>query len=168
MPQNLAELYDADAAAVFGFALNLTRDREAAREVLQEVFTRAARQIDIRRDVTWTRSLLLAMTHRLVIDRYRRNETHQRALHRLNLEGSNPFATTDDPDEQSFRDALAAAMAELPEEQRAVAHLHLWEGLSFSAIGEILAISANTAASRYRYALNKLQSHLRSLYEEIR
>ena len=70
---------------------------------------------------------------------------------------------------QSFREALAAAMAELPDEQRSVAHLRLWEGLTFAEIGQILAISGNTAASRrYRYALNKLQSHLRSLYQELR
>ena len=116
----------------------------------------------------WKRSLLLAMTHRAVIGRYRRAESRQRTLDRVAAEAVQPFAASDDPDEQNFREAVAGAMATLPEEQRAVAHLHLWERLTFSEIAEVLDLSANTAASRYRYALNKLQGALRSLYEEIR
>jgi RNA polymerase sigma-70 factor (ECF subfamily) len=168
MPVTLAQIYDAEAAAVFGFALNLTRDRDAAREILQEIFVRVARLLHAERKADWSRSLLLAMTHRLVIDRYRRAETRLRAIERFSAEPSHPFAASGDPDEESFRAALAEAMAELPDEQRAVAHLRLWEGLTFAEIGEVLAISANTAASRYRYALDKLQGSLRSLYEEIR
>jgi len=63
---------------------------------------------------------------------------------------------------------LAAALAELPPEQRAVAHLKLWEGLTFEEIAAILELSPNTAASRYRYALDKLRGRLRPLYEEIK
>jgi len=35
--------------------------------------------------------------------------------------------------------------------------LHVWGGFSFESIGEVLDVSANTAASRYRYALEKLR-----------
>ncbi|HEY0548818.1 MAG TPA: sigma factor-like helix-turn-helix DNA-binding protein, partial [Verrucomicrobiae bacterium] len=56
----------------------------------------------------------------------------------------------------------------LPTEQRAVAHLKLWEGLTFEVIAETLGISPNTAASRYRYAIDKLRERLRPLYDEIK
>jgi len=59
-------------------------------------------------------------------------------------------------------------MGELPPEQRAVTHLKLWEKLTFEQIAETLDIPANTAASRYRYALDKLRERLRPLYDEIR
>jgi len=59
------------------------------------------------------------------------------------------------------------SLAELPDEQRAVAHLKLWEGQTFEAIAETLNISPNTAASRYRYAIDKLRERLRPLYDEI-
>jgi RNA polymerase sigma-70 factor (ECF subfamily) len=49
----------------------------------------------------------------------------------------------------------------IPQEQRQVLVLHLWGGLSFVEIANILAIPANTAASRYRYALQKLRSAMR-------
>jgi len=49
-----------------------------------------------------------------------------------------------------------------------VVHLKLWEDLTFEQIGVVLEISPNTAASRYRYGLDKLRAALRPLYEEIK
>ena len=63
---------------------------------------------------------------------------------------------------------MNAALGELPSEQRAVVHLKLWEGLTFEQIAESLGIPMNTAASRYRYGLDKLRQRLRPLYDEIR
>ncbi|MBU6410606.1 MAG: sigma-70 family RNA polymerase sigma factor, partial [Verrucomicrobia bacterium] len=78
------------------------------------------------------------------------------------------FAPAIDPDEQTFRAELAAALSELPQEQRAVLHLKLWDGLTFEEIAAALEISANTAASRYRYGLDKLRDRLRPLYGEVK
>ena len=55
-------------------------------------------------------------------------------------------------EEQNLRHALKS----LPDDQREVIVLHVWGELTFSDIGELMGISANTAASRYRYALAKL------------
>lgn len=52
---------------------------------------------------------------------------------------------------------LRRALAALPENQREVTILHIWSELTFSQVAEVLEISANTAASRYRYALAKLR-----------
>jgi DNA-directed RNA polymerase specialized sigma24 family protein len=35
--------------------------------------------------------------------------------------------------------------------------LHIWGELTFGQVAEILNVSANTAASRYRYAISKLR-----------
>jgi RNA polymerase sigma-70 factor (ECF subfamily) len=72
----------------------------------------------------------------------------------------------EDADDDAFRAAVADAMAELPEDQRAVVHLKIWEDMTFAQIAEALGLSANTAASRYRYALDKLEARLRPLHEE--
>jgi RNA polymerase sigma-70 factor (ECF subfamily) len=45
--------------------------------------------------------------------------------------------------------------------------LKLWEGLTFEEIAAVLDLSPSTAASRYRYGLDKLRGRLRPLYEEI-
>jgi RNA polymerase sigma-70 factor (ECF subfamily) len=49
-----------------------------------------------------------------------------------------------------------------------VAHLKLWEKLTFEQIAATLHIPANTAASRYRYAIDKLRERLRPIYDEIK
>ncbi|RYD24670.1 MAG: hypothetical protein EOP86_28320, partial [Verrucomicrobiaceae bacterium] len=55
----------------------------------------------------------------------------------------------------------ASLLMALPEEQRAVVHLKLWEDLTFARIAEVLGIPANTAASRYRYAMQKMRQALK-------
>jgi len=40
--------------------------------------------------------------------------------------------------------------------------------MTFEQIAAALEVSPNTAASRYRYALDKMRARLRPLYEEIR
>src|SRR5262249_48958694 len=55
---------------------------------------------------------------------------------------------------------LRLALIEIPQDQRQVLVMHIWGELTFSQIAEGLEISANTAASRYRYALAKLRECL--------
>ena len=167
MPLDLRQLYDDHAAALYAFALNLTRSEPEARDVLQELFLKVTEKPGQFAVVREPRAWLLRLAHRLVIDRHRRRASHERALERAAAEPGPVFASADDPDEAAFRAALAEALAELPEEQRAVVHLKLWEDLTFAQIAEALEIPPNTAASRYRYALDKLQAHLRPLYEEL-
>ena len=73
-----------------------------------------------------------------------------------------------DPDELAFQAALESALAELPPEQREAVHLKAWGGFTFEEIASALGISPNTAASRYRYGLDKLRTRLRPLYDEIK
>jgi RNA polymerase sigma-70 factor (ECF subfamily) len=55
---------------------------------------------------------------------------------------------------------LRRALRDLPDDQREVIVLHVWGELTFSEIGELLNVSSNTAASRYRYALTKLRGSM--------
>lgn len=52
-------------------------------------------------------------------------------------------------------------LAKLPPEQREVIVLKIWHHYTFDEIGELLNISPNTAAGRYRYGLQKLSVGLR-------
>lgn len=167
-PQDLEQLYDRHAAALFAFLLNLTRDEADTRDVLQEVFIRLARRPELMSGIRSERDFLLRLTHNLAIDTIRRRNSRTRAHDALGRESTSPFASTTDPDQAAYRDQLAEALGDLPEEQRAVVHLKLWEGLTFEAIASLLELSPNTAASRYRYGLDKLRERLRPLYDEIR
>ena len=165
---DLQRLYDEHAQALFAFLLNFTRDENDTRDLLQEIFTRLAQQPALLRGAREQRAFLIRLAHNAAIDLMRRRGTRQKYHDQLAEEELRLFATSENPDEAAFRQSLSRALAELPAEQRAVVHLKLWENLTFEQIAEALDLSPNTAASRYRYGLDKLRERLRPLYEEIK
>ncbi len=165
-PVELERLYDTHAQAVFAFLLNVTRNETDTREALQDLFLKLGRRgldADGLRD---ERAYLLRLAHHQAIDAVRRRETRLR-LETASAESLEVFARSPDPDTATFRNELSKALETLPSEQRSVVHLKLWEGRSFGDIASILQIPANTAASRYRYGLEKLRGHLQPLYDEL-
>jgi RNA polymerase sigma-70 factor (ECF subfamily) len=164
---DLERLYDAHAQALFAFLLNLTRNDADTRDLLQEVFVKLAQKPGMLREVREARAFLIRLAHNLAIDLIRRRAARERNYEQLAGDNAALFAASAEPDEQAFRDALTQALGELPPEQRAVLHLKLWEGLTFEQIADALDIPPNTAASRYRYGLDKLRDRLRPLYEEL-
>lgn len=166
-PRELELLYDRHAAALFAFLLTLTRDESDSRDAFQDIFIRLARRPEILKNVRSERDFLLRLAHNLAIDLMRRRSSRNRAHEALGREATAPFADSPDPDQSAYRHQLAEALGELPEEQRAVVHLKLWEGMTFEAIAALLEIPLNTAASRYRYGIDKLRVRLRPLYNEI-
>jgi len=165
---DIARLYDEHAQPLHAFLLNLTRNEADTRDLLQEVFLKLARDESLLQGVRQERAFLFRLVHNAAIDLLRRRATRERTRDQFAGERVSPFAPTSDPDAATFQRELAAALAELPPEQRAVAHLKLWSGLTFEQIAAALEIPPNTAASRYRYALDKLRGRLRPLYEEMK
>jgi RNA polymerase sigma-70 factor (ECF subfamily) len=164
---DLSQIYDAHAPALFAFVLNLTRDEADTRDVLQEIFHQLARSPTLLVGARDPRAFLLRLAHNRAIDLIRRRTARQRR-HEQVMESVAMFSTSADPDTQTFRQALATALGQIPEDQRAVVHLKLWEDLTFDQIADLLGIPPNTAASRYRYGLDKLRDQLRPIYEEIK
>jgi len=62
-----------------------------------------------------------------------------------------------DEDEEKL---IEAALRKLPPDQREVLHLKVYENKTFRQIEELIGIPLNTAASRYRYAIDKLREIL--------
>jgi RNA polymerase sigma-70 factor, ECF subfamily len=168
MPADMERLYDDHAQALFAFLLNFTRDENDTRDVLQEVFVKLARQPDLIGGARDERAFLIRLAHNAAIDLMRRRGARERRHEQAGAEKTSRFAPSTDPDETAFRQELSIALDELPYEQRAVVHLKLWEGLTFEQIAAALSIPPNTAASRYRYGLDKLRARLRPLYEELK
>ena len=63
-------------------------------------------------------------------------------------------------------DQVQRVLRTLPKAQYEVVILKHWEDLTFIEIAEVLGKSQNTVASRYRYAMEKLQRSLESLIQE--
>jgi RNA polymerase sigma-70 factor (ECF subfamily) len=166
--EEIERLYDEHAQSLFAFLLNFTRNEADTRDLLQEIFVKLAREPGLLDGVREERAFLIRLAHNAAIDLIRRRGTRERTKENFAAEIISPFASASEPDERTFREELAIALGELPEEQRAVVHLKLWEGLTFEEIAAALEIPPNTAASRYRYGLDKLRGRLRPLYEEIK
>jgi RNA polymerase sigma-70 factor (ECF subfamily) len=165
---SLGRLYQDHGQALFAFLLNLTRSESDTRDLLQELFVKLAKHPTLLDGVREERAFLIRLAHNLAIDQIRRRGTREKNYGQLAGEMASVFAASVDLDEQAFRQALEDALGELPPEQRTVVHLKLWERMTFEAIAEALDIPLNTAASRYRYGLDKLRERLRPLYEEIK
>jgi RNA polymerase sigma-70 factor (ECF subfamily) len=143
--------YDAKAAQmiVYGRALGLSHAE--AEDVLQETFLAVMK-------LTEAPECLEHYCLRVFRNRalnYRRGWLRRLARE---FESRAWFEPGDEPDgrEQSAVQGLET----LPAEQREVIVLKIWQGCTFEEIAELLAISPNTAAARYRYGLQKLRKHL--------
>lgn len=164
----LPDLYDAHAAGLFHYFASFTGTEADAKDLLQELFIKLGRQT-VPADIANMRAWLLRLAHRHAIDWVRRHRVRQRAEEQAHTHpAADMFAPQDDPDQAELARRLLHALALLPLEQRSVAQLKLWDGLTFEEIAAVQGIPLNTAASRYRYALEKLRSELRPLYDELK
>jgi RNA polymerase sigma-70 factor (ECF subfamily) len=141
--------------ALLLFARRWTNSRAEAEDIVQEAFVRFWR----RQHSISNRALLYATVRSTALDRLRSDQRRARREAAVALDGAQhlePQFTTVDEGQQM----LAAAVDRLPNEQREVVILKIWNELTFAEIGSVLEISQNTAASRYRYALGALKKIL--------
>jgi RNA polymerase sigma-70 factor (ECF subfamily) len=157
-----ARLYDRLGERLFATARRMTGSVEAAEEAVQEVFVALARSREKLSLVSDLDGYVFTTLRHSIGRRWRNTASHRRSLDGLRrsieeIHGAEgpvtPAATLPD-------DELAAAVAALPEAQRDVVALRIDGGLSFEEIGAATGTSPNTAASRYRYAIEKLRAAL--------
>src|SRR5271170_7036075 len=113
----IERLYDGHAQPLFAFLLNFTRDEADTRDLLQEIFVKLAREPKLLSGVRDERAFLIRLAHNAAIDLMRRRGTRDRTRENFAAERISVFAPTSDPDEKVFREELAVALGELPEEQ---------------------------------------------------
>lgn len=149
-----AALYDRFAPSLFRVAVNLTGSPHDAEDAVQEVFVGVVRARRQMRNVENLRAYVFAALRRaaLRLAAVRR----ERSLSPEELLCLSAPQTKGPDGEQALR--LERALQRLPTEQREVVALKIDGGLTFAEIAAVLGISPNTAASRYRYALEKLRA----------
>ncbi len=151
-----ARLYDRYAAAMLRAGTTMLGSVHDAQDAVQEVFLAVARG---RRRLAAVRSLRAYLFTAL------RRQCGRQAARRGRDAVADPAvvraeAVSSDPCDSGGDDRLVRAMATLPDEQREVLTLKIDAGLTFAELALALGISPNTAASRYRYALEKLRASL--------
>lgn len=153
----LARLYDTFAPALYRYALMLLCNHAAAEDAVQHVFAALAgrRPPEFEDPAAYLRAAVRNAAYSAG-RATRRGSVQQEALEPI-LEALPERANAVSVDE---RLALSAAIRTLPQDQREVLHLHVFEGMTFREIAAVTGDSPNTAASRYRYALQRLRASL--------
>lgn len=151
------ELYRAKAALLilYGRALGLSHNE--AEDVLQETFTALLRS-----------PIAPAEPEHYCLRAYRNRALNYRrsVWRRLTRELESRRWFERSSSRESAETAAMEALARLPREQREVIVLKIWHRHTFQQIGELLGLSPNTVAGRYRYGLTRLKCTLKGLDHE--
>ncbi len=152
----LADAYDAAAPALYRYAVMILADPAAAEDAVHQAFAKLAGMGDRIARIGDLRGYL-----RVAV----RNECYRilrRRAGRERVESASPMleSAEEAPADEELRLALERALRALPPEQREVVHLKVYEQQTFRQIADQLNVSINTAASRYRYAIEKLRALL--------
>ena len=158
----LGELYDRYRLLVYRTALAITSDRDAANDLLQDVFLRLYRfaaRIDPQRPLEpW----LYRMTANLAYTWLKRNRRWLKPLEELAewLVGPGRNSTYEVVESHDEWDQLQRAVARLPFAQRVVVVLYYLNDLSLQEIAEILDVPVGTVKSRLHYGRLTLKKSL--------
>ena len=139
------------------FARQWARSTADAEDIVQEAFVKIWR----RNHNIANRGLLYATVRSIALDFLRRDSRRTRRESAAVSESDQMVQAMFEVEDESQR-ALVAALDLLPDEQREVLVMKIWNDLTFAEIASALEISQNTAASRYRYALAALKKNLPS------
>jgi RNA polymerase sigma-70 factor (ECF subfamily) len=150
----IESLYRQHGAALLLFAAAITGERSRAQDALHHVFLKLIEDGNLRHALD-KKAYLFACVRNAVLNEAKVRDRHT-PLDPDSARSASVWFTPPDRDyvaEHNLRRALSI----LPREQRAVIVLHIWGELTYAQIADLLKISANTAASRYRYALATLR-----------
>ncbi len=150
---------------VFAVAFGVLHHREMARDVAQEVFMKAQREISRFEGKSKFKTWIYRITVNASIDEQRRKKPSQSldATDASDDEDEKPVIITDTSagprekaEHEELKKLVAAALEKLSPDHRAVLVLREWQDLSYDEIAETLGLELGTVMSRLFYARKKL------------
>jgi RNA polymerase sigma-70 factor (ECF subfamily) len=162
-------LYERYSGPLYSLAYQVTGADRFAQEVVQEVFVavwnQAGRFDPLRGSLS---SWLFTLARHKAIDLVRKEANVRRHTADVDLEFEE---SDDDVDQEAWlrlrRDAVRAAITNLPEAQRIALELAFFRGLTHVEVAETLSIPLGTAKTRIRTALLKLRDILGQSVSEL-
>jgi RNA polymerase sigma factor (sigma-70 family) len=148
----LGQLVDAHAAALVLYARQFCA---APEDVVQEAFVRLFKQERTPPSIV---SWLYRVVRNAAISAARSEQRRRRHEARAAQEAPAWFVVREDADVDA--NEVAASLQTLPAEQREAIALHLWGGLTFAEVAEIVACSASSAHRHYAEGLRQLRERL--------
>jgi RNA polymerase sigma-70 factor, ECF subfamily len=152
---------------IFAVAYGILHNREDAREVTQEAFIKAFRNLSgFRRDAsfyTWLYRIAINLGIDFRRKAYRNRETGNLDEGRLGPDVVSPITPrpVGNPgqtlERKELREKIRSAIDQLPDDQKTVIILREVEGLSYKEIADTMNCAEGTVMSRLFYARKKLQ-----------
>lgn len=159
-----AEVYDLFGPRLYRCAARILGSRGEAEDVVQELFVSLVRSrahlLNVESLPAYLFVSLRRLTARAAEKRRREPRLHSELQEGIGLsERAHDGRTGAEQDRGigELREHLDAALRRLPADQREVIVMKMDGDLTFAEIALVLEISPNTAASRYRYGLEKLR-----------
>jgi RNA polymerase sigma-70 factor (ECF subfamily) len=160
----LAILINRHQSKIYGFIYSKMADRDVADDIFQDTFMKVIKTLrsnsynEEGKFLPW----VMRISHNLIVDHYRKNkkmpmlrETEEFSIFSvltdssLNIEGR---IITD-----AIENDLKKIIQELPDDQKEVLMMRIYQDYSFNEIAELTGVSINTALGRMRYALLNLR-----------
>ena len=159
-PAAVELMWDRYAKDLLAFLQAALCSRHDAEDVLQTVFVRIVRK---RHRLARARCMDAYVYRIARNEAYRLVSHHKRDQKTKRITESWLIVSESNREPSDLAEELQAALAQLPQPQREVIVLKIYGQKTFLEISRLLGLSQNTAASRYRYGIEKLQNLLGNL-----
>lgn len=162
--QALSQLIERHQSRIYGFIYSKLNDRDLCDDIFQDTFIKVIRTLKTKsyneegKFLPW----VIRIAHNLIVDHYRKNkkmpltrETETYSIFEFIKDGS--LTIEGKMITEQVEDDLKRLIEELPNDQKEVLVMRMYEDLSFKEISEQTGVSINTALGRMRYALMNLR-----------
>lgn len=157
-------IFRAHYAALVGLAERMVREREAAEEVVQDVFVEVWRRRETLAIEETMRAYLYRATRNRALNRIRHEQVRQKNQHKVEADASVEPALRR-VEEREIDQAVREAVSNLPDRCREVFELSRGSGLKYAEIAEVMGISVKTVEAQMGKALRVLREQLASWLE---
>jgi RNA polymerase sigma-70 factor, ECF subfamily len=137
---------------IYNFILRMIGDRDEAMDLCQDCFMKAYRELRTLKDRDRFSSWLYRIAHNTCLSRIRKDQG------KIRVELSDDAGSTHFPAENRL--AVEKALRQLPDDQREVIILKVYQGLKFEEIAGIQGAPVSTVKSRLYMGFEKLRSIL--------
>ena len=160
----LSLLIERHQSKIYGFIYSKVSDRDISDDIFQDTFMKVIRTLKTKsyneegKFLPW----VMRIAHNLIVDYYRNNKKMpmQRDTEEFSI-----FSVIKDNDPNienqiiglQIETDLRKLVEELPQDQREVLVMRMYQDLSFKEISDLTGVSINTALGRMRYALMNLR-----------
>jgi RNA polymerase sigma factor (sigma-70 family) len=163
--RRIADVVDREQSRLRNYIRRRVADPRDVEDIVQEVFSELVEANQLLMPIEHVTGWLFRVARNRIIDLFRKKKPEPLEDGELLLE-SLEIAPDEELERSELLDVIAAAIAELPAEQRDVFVAHEIDGRSFKEMAAASGVGVNTLLSRKRYAVQHLRKRLHRIYDE--